>query len=289
LSWTEPWIFDKPLSFGFDLYASEHEKSGSTGYAYDETRQGGDLRLGKEFSEILRGDLTYKMETVDISDLDSNVSQALRDEEGENTLSSMIAQLTRDTTDNRFNPTKGFVITGSIEVAGGPFGGDKDFAKFFNSISRYSEIGPFLLELKLRDGIATTYGGNNGTVPIYERFFAGGTYTIRGYKERDVGPKDQSGDPIGGGTLAIANAELTVPIIENLKGAFFVDAGNVWRVPDSKPKRGIASGGVRVGVGVGVRIKTPIGPVKLDYGFPVNPGDDQDSTGRVHFSMSRGF
>jgi len=289
LSWTEPWIFDKPLSFGFDLYASEHDKSGSTGYAYDEKRAGGDIRFGKEFNEVLRGDLTYKIETVDISDLDSNVSQALKDEEGKNTISSAMFQLTNDTTDNKFNPIKGSILVGSIEVAGGPFGGDKDFAKFFNSISHYSSIGPFVLELKLRDGVVSTYGGNNGAVPVYERFFAGGTYTIRGFKERDIGPKDQSGDAIGGGTLAIANAELTFSIIENLKGAFFVDAGNVWHVPDSRPKGGISPGGIKVGVGIGVRIKTPIGPVKLDYGFPVNPSEDQSHTGRIHFSMSRGF
>jgi outer membrane protein insertion porin family len=289
LSWTEPWIFDQPISFGFDLYASEHDKSSSTGYAYDETRHGGDIRLGKEFSETFRGDLTYKIENVNISDLDSNVSQSLRDEEGKNTIASAMLQLTQDTTDNKFNPAKGSILTGSIEIAGGPFGGDKDFAKFFNSMSHYETLGPFILELKLRDGIVTTYGGNNGTVPVYERFFAGGTYTIRGFKERDVCPKDQSGDPVGGGTLAIANVELTAPIIENLKGALFIDAGNVWYVPDSKPDGGVSSGGIRIGVGAGVRIKTPIGPVKLDYGFPVNPGNDQSSSGRIHFSMSRGF
>ena len=289
LSWTEPWIFDKPLSFGFDLYASEHDKSGSTGYAYDEKRDGGDIRFGKEFTETLRGDLTYRIETVDISNLDDNVSQELKDEEGKNTICSSMLQLTSDTTDNKFNPIKGSILVGSIEVAGGPFGGDKNFAKFFNSISHYSSIGPFVLELKLRDGVVSTYGGKNGAVPIYERFFAGGTYTVRGFKERDIGPKDQSGDAIGGGTLAVANAELTFSIIENLKGALFVDAGNVWAVPDSRPKGGVAPGGIRVGTGMGVRIKTPIGPVKLDYGFPVNPSEDQSRTGRIHFSMSRGF
>ena len=288
LSWTEPWIFDKPLSFGFDLYASEQNKSGSSGYAYDEKRSGGDIRFGKEFNEVLRGDLTYRIETVDISNLDSNVSQALKDEEGKNTVSSAIFQLTNDTTDNKFNPLKGSILLGSIEIAGGPLGGDKDFAKFFSSMSHYSTLGPFVLELKLRNGIVSTYG-KSGAVPIYERFFAGGTYTIRGYKEREVGPKDQSGDPVGGGTLAVANAELTFPIVENLKGAFFVDAGNVWHAPDSRPKGGVAAGGIRVGIGTGVRIKTPIGPVKLDYGFPVNPSDDQSHTGRINFSMSRGF
>jgi outer membrane protein insertion porin family len=289
LSWTEPWIFEKPLSFGFDLYASEHNRSGSTGYAYDEKRQGGDIRFGKEFSEYLRGDLTYRLEEVDISDLSSDVSSALKAEEGKNTISSTMFQLTRDTRDNQFNPSKGNLLIGSIEVAGGLLGGDKDFAKFFDSLSRYSTIGPFVLELKLRDGVVSTYGGDTGAVPIYERFFAGGTYTIRGFKERDVGPKDQSGDPVGGGTLLVGNAELTFPIVENLKGAFFADAGNVWREPDSKPKGGISSGGIKIGVGAGIRIKTPIGPVKLDYGFPINADDDQEDTGRFHFSMSRGF
>jgi len=289
LSWTEPWIFDKPLSFGFDLYASEYNRSGSTGYAYDETRQGGDIRFGKEFSETFRGDLTYRLERVDISDLSTDVSSALKAEEGENTISSAMFQLTKDTTDNKFNPVKGAVLVGSMEMAGGPFGGDKDFMKFFNSMSHYSQLGPFVVELKLRDGVVSTYGGDTGAVPVYERFFAGGTYTIRGFKERDVGPKDQSGDSIGGSTLAVANAELTFSIIENLKGAFFVDGGNVWCVPDSKPRGGQAPGGIKVGAGIGVRIKTPIGPVKLDYGFPVNPEKNQDDTGRIHFSMTRGF
>ncbi|MDP2980500.1 MAG: BamA/TamA family outer membrane protein, partial [Candidatus Omnitrophota bacterium] len=83
--------------------------------------------------------------------------------------------------------------------------------------------------------------------------------------------------------------ELTFSIIENLKAAFFADAGNVWHVPDSRPKGGVSAGGIKIGVGTGVRIKTPIGPVKLDYGFPVNPDKDQSDTGRIHFSMSRGF
>ncbi|MFC1624002.1 outer membrane protein assembly factor BamA [Candidatus Omnitrophota bacterium] len=288
LSWTEPWIFDHPLSFGFDLYASERDRSGSTGYAYDEVKRGGALRFGKEFNEYLRGDAAYRLESVDISDLSADASQALKDEEGKNTVSSVFFQLTKDTTDNRFNPTEGFIVSGSVKTAGGFVGGDKDFAKFFNSNSRYSTIGPFVLELKLRNGVVTSFGDSD-KVPIYERFFAGGTYTIRGYKERDVGPKDVSGDPIGGGTFLAGNMELTFSMIENMKAALFVDAGNVWRVPDSKPESGTTTKGIKVGVGAGMRIKTPIGPVKLDYGFPVNAETWQEDKGRFHFSMSRGF
>ncbi|MFH1479512.1 MAG: outer membrane protein assembly factor BamA [Candidatus Omnitrophota bacterium] len=288
LSWTEPWIFDHPLSFGFDLYSTERNRSGSTGYAYDENRQGGAIRFGKEFNEYLRADLSYKIESVEISDLSVDASQSLKDEAGENTISSVFMQVTRDTRDNKFNPTKGIVWSESMEVAGGPVGGDKDFAKLINSANRYSTIGPFVLELRAKGGVVSSFG-DSSQVPIYERFFAGGTYTIRGYKERDIGPKDISGDPVGGGTLALANAELTLSIIENLKGAIFVDAGNVWSCPDSNPKGGTSIGGIKLGTGIGVRIKTPIGPVKLDYGFPINPESFQEDKGRFHFSMSRGF
>lgn len=288
LSWTEPWIFDYPLSFGFDAYVTERKRSGTTGYAYDEERKGGALRFAKEFSEYLRGDLNYRMETVEITDLSADASQELKDEEGKKTISSIFLQLTRDTRDNRFNPKSGIVLSGSVEVAGGFIGGDRDFAKFFNSNTYYRSIGPFVLELKLRNGVVTSFS-DTGKVPIYERFFAGGTYTIRGYKERDVGPKDVSGDPIGGGTMTVGNAELTFSIIENLKGAFFLDAGNVWYRPDSKPQSGNSTRGLKVGVGAGLRINTPIGPVKLDFGFPLNAESWQEDKGRFHFSMSRGF
>ena len=288
LSWTEPWIFDHPLSFGFDLYASEKNRSGSTGYAYDETRQGGDIRFGKEFSEYITGNFMYKLESIDISDLSVEASDTLKEEAGEKTISSLFFQLTKDTRDSKFNPKKGIVLSGSLEVAGGLVGGDRDFAKFYNSASRYSEVGPFVLELKSRLGVVTSYN-QSGRVPIFERFFAGGTYTIRGYKERDVGPKDQSGDPVGGGAIFIGNAELNFPVIQNLKGALFLDMGNVWSRPDSKPKNGVVTTGIKTGIGAGIRVRTPIGPVKLDYGFPVNADSQQEDQGRFHFSMSRGF
>ncbi len=284
LSWTEPWIFDYPLSFGFDLYNTTRLRSGTSGYAYDEERQGGDLRLGKEFNEYLRGDLTYRLETVDISDISASASSDLRAEEGENTISSLMFQLTRDIRDNRFNPTTGLLLVGSTEIAGGPLSGDKDFTKWIGAVSHYSQyFERFVLELRLRTGIVENYGDSD-SVPIYERFFAGGTYTIRGFKERDVGPKDVSGDPVGGRSMLVGNIELTFPIIENLKGAVFFDAGNVWsRVGD------FASTGLKYGVGTGIRIKTPIGPVRLDFGYPFNTDPGQEKKGRFHFSMSRGF
>jgi outer membrane protein insertion porin family len=127
---------------------------------------------------------------------------------------------------------------------------------------------------------------NQPSVPIYERFYAGGADTIRGYEERGVGPVDPvTNDPVGGEALLVGTIEYTVPLVEFIKGALFVDTGNVWAKAAD-----IASGGFKTGVGFGVRIKTPIGPLKLDYGIPLQlaPGK-QKREGRFHFSMSHGF
>jgi outer membrane protein insertion porin family len=143
------------------------------------------------------------------------------------------------------------------------------------------------VELKGRTGLSGAYGDSND-VPIYERFFAGGANTIRGYKERSVGPRDPgSNEPIGGKALIVGNAECTFPIYEKvLKGALFYDAGNVW-----KSARNIfTSGSYKQGIGVGVRVKTPLGPFKLDYGWPlVKPDGGDKQEGQVYFSISRGF
>ncbi|MFA5069033.1 MAG: BamA/TamA family outer membrane protein, partial [Candidatus Omnitrophota bacterium] len=124
-------------------------------------------------------------------------------------------------------------------------------------------------------------------VPIYERFFAGGANTVRGYKERSIGPRDaNTGDPIGGEAMLVGNAELTYPVFKNFKIAAFYDIGNVWHSTDDH----IKVDDFKSGAGFGVRVKTPIGPVKVDLGYPLDKAhpDDRQKV-RFHFSMTRGF
>jgi outer membrane protein assembly factor BamA len=144
-----------------------------------------------------------------------------------------------------------------------------------------------VLEMKVRSGMVDAHGDSD-RVPIFERFFAGGSNTIRGYEERGVGPVDAATkDPIGGEALFVANAEYTVPVIDFVKFAVFFDTGNVWsRIED------FGEDGLLSGTGLGFRFKTPIGPIKLDYGYPLDedpsdPGDDRN--GQFYFSVSRGF
>jgi outer membrane protein insertion porin family len=287
LSFTEPWVFDYPVSFGFDAYKRVHKREEDIGYGYDEDVLGGDLRLGKEISEYVKADLTYRHDNIKISNITEDASQDLKKEEGKNTISSLEFGLTFDSRDNVFDTKKGNVFSGSLECAGGPFGGTKDFFKFFGRASHYiSLFKGSVLELRGRLGLADAYGDSHD-IPIYERFFAGGAYTIRGYEERKVGPIDPvSKDPLGGNSLLVGNIEYLYPIFDFLKVAAFYDIGNVW-----SKLGGIDLGDLKSGLGFGLRLKTPIGPIMLDYGIPLNkePGEDKRSNGRFHFSVSHGF
>lgn len=296
LSFTEPWLFDYPVSFGFDLYRREHKRDTDVGYGYDEKVTGGDLRLGKELSEYLRGDIMYRLDEINISNISSGDTD-LEAESGKNLISTFSPGLTYDSRDNVFDTRKGNLVTASFDFAGGPLGGDKNFTKFFARASHYFPMPKgAVLEIRGRVGLAEPYGSTE-KVPIYERFFAGGAYTIRGYEERKVGPVSSTDhDPLGGASMAIGNIEYTYPLFSFLKVAAFYDVGNVWeKVGDmfsNKDANGVSnSGGLKSSVGLGLRIKTPIGPIMLDYGIPFDkePGESDKKSGQFHFSASHGF
>ncbi len=286
LSFTEPWVFGHPYSFGFDIYHRQISEDSSSGNFYAQRKTGFDLRLGKEFTEYDKGLLVYRLEEVDISDIDEDASADFKAEEGTNMTSSLALTLTHDQRDNVFNPTKGFVVTGTGEYAGGALAGDRDFWKMSGMASTYFQnFEVCVLELKGRVGVADAHG-DAIKVPIYERYFAGGANTIRGYRERRVSPRDPGNqDPIGGESYWVGNIEETFPIVPDLiKGAVFFDIGNVYPTLEDFGEAGTFSG-----VGFGVRVKTPIGPVKVDAGYPLDDITGEDKEIRFYFNISQGF
>ena len=126
-SFTEPWVFDRPISFGFDLYSRSRDRGSDTGYAYDETRTGGSVRLSKQFGEYTRSGISYKLEEIDILNFGVGVSSAIRAEEGKNTVSILGFNYSYDRRDNIFSPRKGYFLSTGINLAGGILGGDKNF------------------------------------------------------------------------------------------------------------------------------------------------------------------
>jgi outer membrane protein insertion porin family len=298
LSFTKPWLFDYPVSFGFDAYKRDHDRDEDAGYGYHERVIGGALRLGKEISDYLKVGISYRRDEITISDIPGTASADLRREEGKNSISSLSPGITFDSRDNVFDPRKGNLLTGSFDWAGGFLGGTRDFWKFYGRASHYFPL-PWnsVLEVRGRVGIAEPYSDTD-YIPIYERFFAGGAYTIRGYEERMLGPIDPgTKDPLGGDAMIVGNIEYTYPLFSFLKVAGFFDIGNVWdKVGDIGASddyyQGIPNtGGFKKSFGLGLRMKTPFGPISLDYGIPLDkqPGESEKSSGRFHFSASHGF
>jgi outer membrane protein insertion porin family len=286
LSFTEPWIFDYPVSFGFDAFKYSHDRESDVGYGYNEDRLGGALRLGREFSDYWRAGSFYRLQKIEITDIEETATADFKKEGGDNTLSTLGLSATFDTRDNVFEPHRGIVFYNSFECTGGPLGADKDFTKIWNATTYFLPLFKnSVLMFKARSGIENPFG-NSDEVPVYERFFAGGADSIRGYNERKVGPIDPSTeDPIGGEAIFIGNVEYLYPLWKYIRAAAFVDTGNVWRRMED-----FGSGNLKTGVGVGLRVKTPLGPFKLDYGYPlkVAPGEESKQ-GQFHFSFSRGF
>jgi len=291
ISFTEPWIFGRPLSFGIDAYNRTRLRSRNLGLAFEEERRGAGLRLGKEFADVLLMGLNYQLYRTEISDVVAEASADLKAEEGRNHVSVVGTSQAFDKRNNRLDPSQGYYLFTSEDLAGGLFAGDKDFYRLQAGASHYlTHFDRFVLESRVRGGIVDAYGDSD-EVPIFERFFGGGSGTIRGFRERRVGPVDpSSNDPIGGEATFLATIEEVMTIIKDergrpiIKGSVFFDVGNVWRrVKDFGES-------YKAGAGVGARVNTPIGPVRLDLGFPVSSLEEGESrTPRVHFNISRSF
>jgi outer membrane protein insertion porin family len=173
-----------------------------------------------------------------------------------------------------------------MECAGGPFGGDKDFLRFYNVVDQYFGLTEkSVIEAKFESGWLFTYGDTDD-IPIYERFYAGGANTIRGYDERGISPVDSLGNSIGGESVLLSTLEYSYALLEFLKVATFWDTGNVWRKVED-----YGSGSFKSSIGFGFRVKTPLGPIKLDYGIPLSKqqGEQDKGSGKFHFSMGRTF
>jgi outer membrane protein insertion porin family len=175
------------------------------------------------------------------------------------------------------------------EVAGSFLGSEADFYKQEYGIVQYIRLygSKHVLRLVGQVRFAEEFGDSED-VPIFERLFLGGPSTIRGFKYRMVGPKDELCEPIGGKSSLLLSAEYDYPIYGPVRGAVFYDTGNVWY--DSYE---LDPSDLRAGTGVGLRILIPLMgapvPINLDYGWPIDRDDCVGRSGRFHFSMGFNF
>ncbi|OED34311.1 outer membrane protein assembly factor BamA [PVC group bacterium (ex Bugula neritina AB1)] len=275
---TEPWLAGKPLLLGMNVYNREWDRDD-----YRENRKGASVRMGHPFGEDTYILGHFKSETVKIDiEEGSDLPNAITLEAGEKYVNTLGFRVSRDTRDNIQFPTKGSLHTVSLETTGGFFGGDVEMIRSNYSSNWYFKVTDMgVLDARFRLGFIRP-SSEQGEIPFYERFYAGGGSTVRGYEDRAVGPQEDL-EPIGGNSTFIFNLEYSFPLVEMIRGALFVDTGNVWKNAEDVTLKDL-----KTGVGVGVRIKTPLGPVKLDYGFALDAEEHEDDS-RLHFSMGGFF
>ena len=300
INWTEPWAFDKPVSLGVDLYNTIRERlvdSDSTP-DYTETRSGAGLRIGPRFSDIWSLLFNYSYANVQISNVREQFLTQIKQET--QITSSFGTELARDTRDYYFDAARGSRNSISVDVTGGPvLQGDVNFVKSIFSTSWYwttFKIGnyPYVFSVNGRFGGVQEYSPSE-TVPIFERFFVGGADSVRGYQSRgEIGPID------GGRAFTVMNAEYKIPLyVENkrriLQLVLFADVGGAWRSSkDILTQTGQSRNEfdnerfLKSAVGFGLRITTPVFPIRLDWGYGLNhrPGEDLS---QIHFTLGNLF
>ncbi len=276
----EPYLFNKPYSLGLNLFDTTHFANGTD---FDEKRLGFSPTLSKAFTEYVRSGFGYTLESVKLDNISEDAPPEVTKFSGNTLLSRLRWFISRDSRNNVFNPSKGSLLSFSSEFVGSVLGGDEDFYVFQSSAAKYYSFRKdHVIETKLRLGTSDSFG-SSGTVPVFDRFYAGGLGTVRGFNPRRVGPK-ASGDAVGGQSLAVVNLEYSFPIISNFKGAVFMDAADVD--PDSYK---LSFSDFAVSVGPGVKVNTPIGPMIFYYGYPIRNEDEKDGNGKFEFSFSKGF
>ncbi len=298
LSFTEPWFMDQRLSLGVDLF---HNSASYLSTQFVEQRTGGTLRLEKSLNDFLRAQMQYSVQEISM-EVDHNASQELQSQSNGKLRSAMQAGLIWDTRDNVFLTTHGNRTEVSGEVAGGPFAGDVSVYKLNAKTAFYFPMfNGHVLQVLGAAGVVDAYGNSKGSgpivfepsigkfvkvddVPMFDRYFLGGANTLRGFSYRDVGPKDVQNEPIGGNSFANATAEYTFPVVERVRGALFFDIGNVWREAYD-----FGVGDLKSDVGIGVRLNLPIGPLRLDYGYPLQTDKTSGKTGHIQFSVGYQF
>jgi outer membrane protein insertion porin family len=283
ISFTEPWLFDQPLSAGFDIYNRRRVYTD-----YTANSLGGDIRFGHPIGEYARWTILYRVSQDTISDVAPNASTNLLDQEGTHLTSLIGVALTRDTRDNNFATTRGSNSTLGFDFAGIGFG--QQWFRVLGSTSYFFPVWrDHVLGMRALGGYSLGWGSD--PVPLFERFFMGGPNTIRSFKAQQVSPVDSSGTAIGGNIELLGNIEYTVPLFFGIRAAAFIDVGNVWG-PDITGGQKFDITEVHWAAGLGLRWLSPFGPIRIDYGVNLNPNTGppaKQSFGNFQFSVGSAF
>jgi len=282
ITYVDPWIW-KDLTFKSSLlFERTNMKNIDTKeIIYKLKRYSASAGFEKKFFESFKAELLYEISYSKTWDVMPEV--VISDQDiGELFISGIKASLIYDSRDNPFDPTKGWLAGVTSKISNEFLGSDINFMKSSFYINKYTELTKGLvLATSLRGGWAWLYGKTED-LPISERYFLGGRDTVRGYAQNTLGPKKDN-QPTGGNAFLMGNLEFRTYLGKNFFIVNFLDFGNVWkRVGD------VDISNLKYTTGVGLRYKTPVGPLRIDYGYKLNR-QAGESHGEIHFSIGHAF
>lgn len=281
VTFVEPWFLDRQLTFDVNLFRRDARFFSSD---YEQRSIGGSVGLAKPVGRFGRLRLSYGLQEIDIRNVREQASDIIKAEEGRRSKSAVTATYTHDTRDNFFVPTRGNRTVLEGQVAGGWLLGDTDL---YSLAVRSSQFVPLWFDhvFSLRGAVEVVdYYGDSDRVPIFDRLFLGGPRNVRGFRFRDVGPKDERGEPIGGQSSAFLSAEYTIPVLPNVRFATFYDIGMVW---DEAYEW---NDDLNSAYGIGLRFDIPGFPLRFDYAWPVETDEFNDrKSGRFSFMIGHVF
>jgi outer membrane protein insertion porin family len=269
LSFTEPRVRDSELLFGVDLYDWRRQY-----IDYTRDSHGFALRFGYPVWEKWRMFWSYSYDDTEL-ELALDASEMLRRSAHINVTSAARLGFERDNRNRRYDPTRGSFYNINLKYAGGPLGGDAEFTKLEATSSWYL---PFRWDTTFHWRVAGGLVSENedGRLPVFERFNLGGLSTVRGFDFGDISPRED-GDRIGGRKMWYTNLEYIFPLIKDagLKGVIFLDAGDSI----DRSLAGTEFDRVRYSTGLGFRWLSPLGPLRLEWGYNLDPvGDEKRSS-----------
>lgn len=286
LNLQEPWFLNRRMDGRFTLSWSDTDKINSdTREIYYQTRKTAASFGVEKTLNSLKLSLIYQYENVENYNVQPGAALSSEDE-GRVRISSLTPALIRDKRDDPFNPRRGSLQGIAVKEAMSAIGSEADFTKVtLQSIWFFPMNDTAVLALSGRLGMAWPYRATT-EVPLHERFYLGGGSTIRGYLQDLVGPTmpGASGEPVptGGEAMALGNIEIRLNPSGGVGFVLFSDAGNVWQ------ERTFRVNEIRASYGAGIRLNTPVGPLRLDYGQKIHRRSGE-SPGELHFSLGHAF